>query len=446
MRFVFVLCLLSFILPVAAAPTGLKPATTAANPLQLLSNLQHGYFYDLTASQRSSVMSRPSSVSGYSGITTDTFCNGTPLTLSWSGTSGTCTVTVKRLDGSVFWTGTTSTTSIDVVNLELGAGYTWTVTDSSKASASATFYTKLEPPRLIKSGTMKMMRDLGGWRGLNGCIVRQNRIFRGGPADNGTPDEAARDFFNNEIGLKNEIDLRGSSEWTSTSTRGYMFDPTGKNVTFNHLEISFYTLYTKSQTMSDTKGKNFLKVFQLLFDRTKLPAYFHCKVGRDRTGSVAGLVLAVLGVSEDDIIRDYQGSCYVGENIYSSFTSYLGKIKAYKDSKLSIAENAKAYFMDLGFTDAQIEAFRTDMLIGYGVPEYWTEEPHFVVATRTKLKAGKVTEEQYAGFEAKKGFWYTWGKDGVEPTGWTQADGTPLMLAKPAGAGWKLMVKKGDGK
>ena len=440
----FVLCPLSFVS--FAAPTDLSPATTAANPVQLFSDEQYDYLYNMTQSERSSVLKNRK-------METVVFCSGSPLTLSWKGSSGTCTVTVKRLDGSEFWTGTTSGTSVSVVNLEVGAGYTWTVRDSS-GSASATFHTRPEPPRLIKAGTMQMMRDQGGWIGLEGRRIRQGLIFRGGPADNGTPDDAARDFFYNVIGLKNEIDLRGSGEWTSTSTKGYMFDPTEKIVTFNHLEITYNKLYTKSDMAKDTKAQNFKKVFQLLFDPTKLPAYFHCRVGRDRTGTVAGLVLAVLGVSEDDIVRDYQASAYKGEDYYASsmmnggFKNYLASIKSYKDSKLSIAENAKAYFIgELDFTDEQVETFRTEMLIGYGEPPkptYWTEEPKYVTATRTKLAAGKVVEEQYTGFETKKGFWYTWGRDDEEPTGWTTADGTPLELAKPAGAGWKLMVKEGS--
>src|SRR5918996_443822 len=35
------------------------------------------------------------------------------------------------------------------------------------------------------------------------------------------------------------------------------------------------------------------------------PTVFHCTAGKDRTGIVAALVLALLGVSEDDIVADY---------------------------------------------------------------------------------------------------------------------------------------------
>ena len=35
------------------------------------------------------------------------------------------------------------------------------------------------------------------------------------------------------------------------------------------------------------------------------PTVFHCTAGKDRTGIVAALVLALLGVSEEDIVTDY---------------------------------------------------------------------------------------------------------------------------------------------
>ena len=78
---------------------------------------------------------------------------------------------------------------------------------------------------------------------------------------------------------------------------------------------------------------------------------------------------------------------------------------------------------------------------GAGLSAYWTEEPHFVVATRTELGGSKVKETQYTGFETKKGRKYAWGRDGKLGTDWIESDGTPMELKKPDGDGWELMVK-----
>ena len=35
------------------------------------------------------------------------------------------------------------------------------------------------------------------------------------------------------------------------------------------------------------------------------PSMFFCKLGKDRTGLIAALVLAACGLSEDEIVADY---------------------------------------------------------------------------------------------------------------------------------------------
>ena len=40
--------------------------------------------------------------------------------------------------------------------------------------------------------------------------------------------------------------------------------------------------------------------------RAGKPVYFHCAAGRDRTGTLAVLLLGTLGVSESDMAKDYE--------------------------------------------------------------------------------------------------------------------------------------------
>ena len=432
MRFVSALCLWSFVLPVVAAPTGLSPS--GGETVELLTSSQRGYLYDHDHVWRdTNVRNAPN----YSG--------GTAVTLSWSGAGGAVTVNVKRLsDSKVVHAETTSGSSIAVYNLEIGAGYELTVTDSSGASASTTFYTSPDAPRLLKAGSMKVLRDLGGWTGFNGCKVRQNELLRGGPASGIDNDAAAKTFLRDILGLRTELDLRGESS-DKLNVDGVTYVPLSRDEQYRVLT----TTVNGRSGMSEEKWNNLIRSFEYIFDKSKRPLYFHCSAGKDRTGVTAALVLALLGVDIEDIWRDYQATPQSSPIIDndSYFQGYLHDMATVMTGHDTFQEQVEAYFIEkLGFTTAQIETFRREMLIGYGEPECWTEEPHFVTATRTKLSAGKVTEEQYEGFETTRGFWYTWGKDGAEPTGWTQADGTPLKLAKPAGAGWKLMVKKGAGK
>ena len=403
-KLVSVFCLLSFVLPALAAPTNLSPATTAANPVQLLTDFQRTYLYENDYAARAKIMK--DGKMNNQAIDEKTFSGGSPVKLSWKGATGTCAVTVRKIagedgsvaetatvrEGTVVWTGTTSGSSVEVVNLEIGAGYTWTVTDSSKASASATFWTSPEPPRLIKTGEMAVMRDMGGWTGTLGgrqYKVQQNQLFRGGPATG--VDEDAKDFFYNVVGILTELDLRGS---------GYSgFDSASKKL--EYVAMSRDTQYkVDPKDVGTTNFKNLIKTFQYIFNADKRPLYFHCAIGRDRTGITAELTLALLGVSLEDIWRDYETSSYkqtsdiVEKGTY--FAGYVRDMAAYKKGYATFNEQVEAYFIeDLGFTKEQIETFRTDMLINYGEPPeppkptYHVEEPVYVTATRVTLTATK---------------------------------------------------------
>jgi protein-tyrosine phosphatase len=51
--------------------------------------------------------------------------------------------------------------------------------------------------------------------------------------------------------------------------------------------------------------ENHRRCFAGLADAANRPALFHCTTGTDRTGWTAATLLMVLGVSDDDVMRDY---------------------------------------------------------------------------------------------------------------------------------------------
>ena len=48
------------------------------------------------------------------------------------------------------------------------------------------------------------------------------------------------------------------------------------------------------------------EIFRVLSDENNYPAFFHCNAGADRTGTVAFLINGVLGVSYEDLTRDFE--------------------------------------------------------------------------------------------------------------------------------------------
>lgn len=272
-----------------------------------------------------------------------------PLLLNWSGATGRVDVAVTRVaDGKVFFATNTADASASVWNLEIGVEYAWRVTGNGE-SRRATFRTDPQPPRLINGGKVANFRDLGGWKGLDGRRVRQGRLFRSAEANrHGTlasyVEASNADVFSDLIGLKTDLDLRNEKE-----TSGMTASPFGKDVAWKLCPISPYYLV-------DAKRRD---VFEPILDPLRHPVVFHCAAGKDRTATVALLTLALLGVSEDDIWRDYQ---MTARSLLPNGFGQLVKALREKFPSATLAGSAALYFRSLGFTDADIARFRAACL------------------------------------------------------------------------------------
>ncbi|MGD9765024.1 MAG: tyrosine-protein phosphatase [Candidatus Binatia bacterium] len=156
-------------------------------------------------------------------------------------------------------------------------------------------------------------RDLGGYRGGDGRMVRWRRLFRSDTLTALTGADVA--VIREQLGIDDVIDLRSSGE-IRREGRG----PLGEHrLRFHHAPLidSDATM----QTMRDASlslGERYL----VLADRAREPVaqvltivaeasgavLYHCAAGKDRTGMVSAVLLGVLGVSPADIAADYAAS------------------------------------------------------------------------------------------------------------------------------------------
>lgn len=256
------------------------------------------------------------------------------------------------------------------------------------------------------------LRDLGGLKGLDGKTVATGKIFRSGGFNNnacklfkeqevmkyykkgnllekvppesvemakkiiaeldkgGQPDikhlpkkwclgdarldEAGLKFQREHFGIRTDLDLRSDREcW------GMKGSPLGPQTKWVQSASSAYKGFHSATGRAATK-----KNFALFLDEANYPIGFHCIAGADRTGSLAYLLEALLGVSDEDLCLDWELTsfhnpnhkfCHVDryDKLVAGFDKYPGK---------TARERAEGYVKSLGFTDADIAKFRSIML------------------------------------------------------------------------------------
>lgn len=212
----------------------------------------------------------------------------------------------------------------------------------------------LDRLRWINSATANM-RDLGGWT-CDGGTVKYGMLFRGG-----APYGTDKNLMVNRLDVKHELDLRGSSE-----ARGYSVWDIGYTSADG---ITWYNL-TDKETWKINIGCIFDNVTK------SIPVFFHCAAGADRTGTLACVLEALLGMSQSDIDKDYElTTFYSGSGSDANArrrneTEWQGLINAIKAVNLeggltdSFRNRAVSFVLSLGFTIDEINAFRNAMIDG----------------------------------------------------------------------------------
>lgn len=166
--------------------------------------------------------------------------------------------------------------------------------------------------RHVEFQRLHNFRDLGGYRTQDGRTVRWGRLYRSDSLAKLQPG-ADWDRFA-ALDVRTVIDLRYPWE---IAAKGRV--PHDEAIAYVNLSIE-HRPYDQAQIDPGVDPWRFLadRYAEVAFDgATELrqaleviasadaPQVFHCASGKDRTGLLAGLVLSLLGVAEDDIVADF---------------------------------------------------------------------------------------------------------------------------------------------
>ena len=277
---------------------------------------------------------------------------------------------------------TTTNNYYTVNNLFAATTYYWQVTssDNTHSSIISSFITE-EAPRMLSTGDVHNVRDIGGWMTSSGKRIKQGLIYRGAeanpetyeiPNDKGEIDyhgknltESNLAIFRNDLGIKMELDFRGATESNNRTESVF-----GSDIKYERRSISAY-----HYPLQHASTKNlYRETFEILANADQEPVYFHCWGGADRTGTIGFLLNGLLGVSYTDLIIDYEITSFAmnfctQEDIPDNgryFTTMVNELRqayCYTGNE-TISECIENFLKDyLEVSPATIQALKTKLLV-----------------------------------------------------------------------------------
>ncbi len=257
-----------------------------------------------------------------------------------------------------------------IKNLYGGTKYYWKVSCryKGKTITSRTFsFTTKNYPRTISVSGVSNVRDVGGYETDSGKVIRQGMVYRSAHMDK--IKASGKNTMKKTLKIRTELDLRMKGEGKAGSKSAL-----GKKTNYVNISAPMYAGVWKSEETKRALAKE-MKVFA---DPKNYPIIFHCKYGRDRTGTLAFTLNALLGASKTDLYKDWELSfmSYMGTktlknnstSYFRRFTALYNYMQGYESKKHPVAAGAplsshvEAFLLDYGMTKKEIATIRKCML------------------------------------------------------------------------------------
>lgn len=238
--------------------------------------------------------------------------------------------------------------------------------------------------RILALQGVENFRDLGGYSAGNGSIVKWGRLFRSGHMADLSEFDCQQ---LSPLSISAIFDLRTLAERKAFPTRWHGGQtPEFFTIDLHDDEVNpavdlFHQIMKGSISQAEVEAHmlddyarmpfDFAPILKELLTRLLVPQrgslVIHCTAGKDRTGCVVALLLALLGVSREKIIEDYLLS---NEGF---------------DAEEKLAHIAKKFKRRVGNIEEKINALRPLVRV----------EPHYLEAAFTAISREMGSLEQY---------------------------------------------------
>lgn len=212
------------------------------------------------------------------------------------------------------------------------------------------------PPYWISVEGLSNIRDIGGWKVANKGWVRPSCIYRGCEMDtHHTLTPNAVHTMTEILHIRTDLDLRQEAVGVLSSS------PLGANIQFLLIPMVAYRDFLD---VTPENSATVRRLFSVLSDDKNYPIYLHCWGGADRTGTLVFLLNAILGVSYDDLIIDYEATSMSiwgpRPRTYEPFAAFLEALNKYAGD--TVNQKTESFLRSCGIDDSIFLRLRSNLI------------------------------------------------------------------------------------
>jgi protein-tyrosine phosphatase len=245
--------------------------------------------------------------------------------------------------------------------------------------------------RTLGLKTAVNLRDIGGYPTADGRHVKWGQVYRSGTLNELSTEDVS---VLAKLGLTAICDLRSAEEVAASPEDAgrfgaqYHYLPVQINrnsirqlqaMLFQPSSLNEIMRASYNDVMLESNAELIGNILRQMTDESALPILFHCTAGKDRTGVIAAVLLATLGVPDDIIAADYA----LSNKFYHRFREYMSVMVLKKVRWFGVSLDALHPFM---VADGSM---MSDMLVNLR-QKYGTIDTY--LTTRAGLTAGEVAQ------------------------------------------------------